>query len=121
MRSKRLLDILSAWDYRQEVMIEDDFVCREIRHDLETKHGIKFAPEHIADKFSYERSQPDGKTFGFHGLYNIWRHVDDGEMIRMATLFPDYVVNKTEYRELIKIYLNLRKFSVVEALEARLR
>lgn len=118
LRSKKLLDILASWKYEKEV-IEDDFICRASRSQLE-EAGIKFAPESIADRFSYERAQPEGKTFGFHGLYNLWRHVDDADMIRMAALFPDYVVKKREYHELIANYRSLRKFDVVEALCKRL-
>jgi hypothetical protein len=118
-RSKKLLDLVASWSIPENV-IEDDYICRQVRSDLE-EAGIKFAPESVADKFSYEREQPKGKTFGFHGLVNLWRHVEDAEMIRMASLFPEYVVKKTEYHELINNYRTLGKFGVVDALCGRLK
>lgn len=120
LRSKKLLDILADQNYPDDVKFEDGEICLKMRSMLEDR-GIKFAPEIVADKFSYERASPTGKTFGFHGLFNMWRHVDDDEMIKMAALFPDYVVKKTEYHELINNYRSLGKFNVLEALLVRLK
>lgn len=77
LRSKRLLQALmdesinaSSVEYG-----EDTLICRTYRGLLENKYGIKFAPEFIADRFSFERSEPVSETFGFHGLYNMWRFI----------------------------------------------
>jgi glycosyltransferase involved in cell wall biosynthesis len=53
LRSKKLLNIIKDYDVPQGT-IEDDFICRKIRRELEIKHGIKFAPEEVANKFSIE-------------------------------------------------------------------
>lgn len=56
---------------------EDAQICRYYRPDLEQKFGIKFAPGHVADRFSMEMPvDPDqkhwlGKSLGFHGKTNI--------------------------------------------------
>ncbi|RJQ51596.1 MAG: glycosyltransferase [Nitrospiraceae bacterium] len=78
MRSKRLMQALmdesinaSSVEYG-----EDTLICRTYRGLLEDKYNIKFAPEHIADRFSYERSDFTGDhPFGFHGLFNMWRYL----------------------------------------------
>lgn len=68
LRSRKLLQTLSAFEPKHP---EDDAICRLYRKDLEILF-IKFAPESLAEKFSYE---PNGKypefkndTFGFHGI-----------------------------------------------------
>lgn len=49
---------------------EDEVIGRLYRRYLEYTHGISFAPEDIAHKFSYELHEPYGKTFGFHGYFH---------------------------------------------------
>jgi hypothetical protein len=53
LRSKKLLNVIKDYDVPHGT-IEDDFICRKIRKELEVKHGIKFAPEEVANKFSIE-------------------------------------------------------------------
>lgn len=67
LRSKKLLK-LSA-EICQETHPEDEKICRTYRKQLE-QHGIKFAPESLAAKFSFEGYQQTGmytNQFGFHG------------------------------------------------------
>jgi len=70
LRSKRLMGILGTDDFIMGMNPEDDVICRLYRPYLEEKHGIKFAPEDIADKFSFELREPICKTFGFHGKFH---------------------------------------------------
>jgi hypothetical protein len=53
--------------------VEDDFICRKIRAELEDEFGCRFAPEAIANQFSAEREGWALPTFGFHGLFNFGR------------------------------------------------
>lgn len=76
LRSKRLLEILRG--YRPpDGAPEDDWICRGIRRKLEVEHGIKFAPEDVARRFSIEAYGVGYKdrwyngSFGFHG-YNVY-------------------------------------------------
>lgn len=82
LRSAKLLNIIKDYDVSIKD-IEDDFICRKIRRDLESKHGIKFAPEEVANRFSIEAYGVSAFTdmqgvnactysgqFGFHG-YNV--------------------------------------------------
>lgn len=64
-RSKKLLKITSEFDLTSFVYYpEDVFIGRDIRRELELK-GIKYAPEHLANKFSKELGTWEGQ-FGFH-------------------------------------------------------
>ncbi len=61
LRSKKLLDILGKDDFIQATDPEDQAICRLYRDYLERKHGIKFAPEEVADRFSFELREPFAK------------------------------------------------------------
>lgn len=81
-RSRRLLKALSDEAVKIDSVEygEDTLICRTYRGFLENKYGIKFAPEFLADKFSYERAEPQGLPFGFHGLYNMGRYITIGTL-----------------------------------------
>jgi ADP-heptose:LPS heptosyltransferase len=70
LRSKKLMSITAIDDAIQIVCPEDEVICRLYRNYLEKSHKIKFAPEEIADKFSFELNAPIESTFGFHGYHN---------------------------------------------------
>jgi hypothetical protein len=95
---------------------EDDQICRIYNQKLKSKYKINFAPESIADQFAYERSIPDKPTFGFHGLFNMWRHLSDNEIIDLANSIDTKTFNSIEYFELVTTYYNLKKFNVLAAL-----
>jgi hypothetical protein len=122
LRSKRLLDLLATaeYDMRPEIN-EDAVICRMLRAALENEHGIKFAPESVADQFSYELSKPDAPTFGFHGVYNLWRHCADSEMISMVELMDESTFRTTQFALLFANYLELRKWEPLAALYRRWR
>jgi hypothetical protein len=70
LRSKRLLDALR----QPEIVIsspEDVAIGRLNRDRLEQDYGIRFADQALADRFSFERTMPQGRTFGFHGAFNM--------------------------------------------------
>lgn len=70
LRSKKLLDVLSSDSNIVSLHPEDDAIARTYRPYLEGRYNIKFAPEELADSFSYELRVPNQKTFGFHGFFN---------------------------------------------------
>lgn len=71
LRSKKLQQILATDDFIQSNhSAEDVTICRLYRPYLEEKYGIKFAPEELADKFSYELREPAQSTFGFHSNFH---------------------------------------------------
>lgn len=121
LKSKRLLDMQAELSFdTTEPLADDVFICRTMRKELEQK-GIKFAPSEVADQFSYERAAPKVDTFGFHGLFNFWRELDDEYMLSIIPMMADYVIKGQEYAELIAAYSALGKFNVVEALTKRWR
>lgn len=65
LRSKKLL-VATAAEKIPVTDNEDHLVCRVYRKILETKYGILFAPEVVAEKFSVE-GRPWRGQFGYHG------------------------------------------------------
>ncbi len=68
LRSKKLLELCANLP-TNATHPEDHIICRDMRPYLESK-GIKFAPETLANQFSFEGyNQPGTYTnqFGFHG------------------------------------------------------
>jgi hypothetical protein len=117
LRSKRLLSITATDHYPFiENMNEDDQVCRHYRSKLITESCITFAPEELAHQFSYERSLPNAPTFGFHGIFNMWRYLNDAELVEFTRELNPYIFHSIEYFELMLQYLIHRKFNALEIL-----
>jgi hypothetical protein len=74
LRSRRLLEACRNLPFDGSEA-EDVIIGRTCRQQLEEQDCIRFAPEHIARAFSYERTAPRGNEFGFHGAYNLVRLV----------------------------------------------
>lgn len=69
IRSRRLLEFCRQSNFIQSHP-EDVCICRVNRTFLED-HGMRFPNAHIASQFSYERCGEFGKSFGFHGVFNM--------------------------------------------------
>lgn len=67
MRSHKLQKMIAEMNFDVKSP-EDEVICRFYVNQLKAK-GIKFAPEDVADRFSFELNQPEQKTFGFHGFH----------------------------------------------------
>jgi hypothetical protein len=76
LRSRRLLDAAATLPPIDGVA-EDHLICEIFRDVLERQHGVRFAPERLADRFCFFQRDPPGPTFGFHGFYNLHRVEDD--------------------------------------------
>lgn len=80
LRSRRLLDalvdvpVLPGWP-------EDWLIGRYAKAVLETRHRVRFPPTDVASRFSYEVVPVRHPTFGFHGLFNMHRHLEDEELL----------------------------------------
>lgn len=102
LRSKKLHFIIAHASLIQENGVfapEDEVICRLYRKILEENYGIKFAPEDLADRFSFEQRRPLQKTFGFHAYFHkpyrepvIIRRMCMGDMI-MAEPLMQYLYN----------------------------
>lgn len=117
LRSRKLLEATAKeFESTNIVVNEDVLICREYRRKLERQFNIVFAPPEMADRFSYERSPPAAPTFGFHGMFNFWRHLSDQEVLALLPKLPPGTVKGREYLELLLKYLSDRKFSVSAAM-----
>ncbi len=70
LRSQNFCRIVAEDETILPLHPEDNVLCRIYRPYLEKKHGVKFAPVELADKFSFELKVPVTKTFGFHGYFH---------------------------------------------------
>lgn len=114
LRSTKLLNATSdsSFEYNEGVP-EDVQICRQNYQHLISRNSIKFAPESVADKFSYERTQPNAPTFGFHGFFNMWRHCTDDEIINIINSLPSRNYQNREFTELMIQYFLIRKFTTL--------
>ncbi len=110
LRSRRLLQATASDNFPRVSGPEDDVICRHNRAFLEKGHGIRFAPGDLADRFSYERVDPQRPTFGFHGLFNLWRHLDDAQVLAMLDVLSPRTCLSVEFIELQVTYLQQRKY-----------
>jgi len=112
LRSKKLLRLIANDDFIFIPKInEDELICRINREHLQSA-GISYATIDIADKFSYERSKPHNFTFGFHGLFNLWRHEPDSFVLESVKHLNPSTFLSREYIELTTQYFLLEKFDI---------
>lgn len=106
LRSRKLLDALLDGEI-VDLAPEDEAIGRRYRTLLESKYGIRFAPEEIAEAFSYETISPKGRPFGFHGLFNMWTVLPQlGLAEFISALAPSSVAGRP-YFQLCKNYVEL--------------
>lgn len=122
LRSKKLLNIMAEMPLPPTgEFVDDKLVCHTLRDYLEESHGIKIAPDEIADIFAYERHVPDRPTFGFHGIFNFWRHTSDAEMMEILDLLDPHYICSRAFAEVIFYYYDTRKLEVFHKWYERLR
>jgi tetratricopeptide (TPR) repeat protein len=66
---------------------EDAAICRIYRGYLEDRHEIVFAPEGVADRFSFEHIEQATLPFGFHGVTNLARFAAAPRIATLDFLF----------------------------------
>ena len=77
LRSRKLLQalrddpVIRTYDAFREPCAEDVAICCLFRDRLEARHGIRFAPGDLADRFAAEAIAPTTRTFGFHNLMHL--------------------------------------------------
>jgi hypothetical protein len=102
LRSRKFLSALAGSRFALDPSKNSDWVaCRMYRPILAMEYGIRFAPPHVADRFSHENAGPNGPTFGFHGLGNMWRYLDDAELLELIDDLHPYVLETAHYTKLI--------------------
>ena len=119
LRSRRLLEALQ--DPRiTRVDAEDTTIGRTFRPLLEHEHGIRFATEALADRFSFEAAYPIGKPFGFHGLYNFCRTVPPDEIAALCADFSDAIARSLQLRQLLRNCSALGQWNAAVAIGQRI-
>ena len=122
LRSKKLLEATHSDSF---VFISDDpednQICRTYHNFLKTNNQIAFATEEMADIFSYERTLPNYPTFGFHGLFNIWRHYTDEQVAQLILQLNPKTLNSRELLELWLQYFLLRKFILIKLIYQKVK
>jgi ADP-heptose:LPS heptosyltransferase len=104
LKSKKLCDALANDSFIEIVEPCDEIIGRLYRRYLEQKYDIKYAPEEVADKFSFELRTPICKTLGFHGYFHapyqetvmITREGACGDVISLEPILHYY--HKKGYR-----------------------
>ena len=119
LRSRRLLEALQ--DSRIVLAdAEDTTICRTFRPLLEREHGIRFADEALADRFSFEAAYPIGRPFGFHGLFNFCRTVAPDEIAALAPQFSDTIARSPQLLQLMRNCSALGQWNAVIAIATRI-
>jgi hypothetical protein len=122
LRSSRLMRLLASGAFPlHDDIWEDKLIGRLYRPILEAEHGIRFAPEEIADKFSYENTVPDGPTFGFHSPHNLLRHITDAELIELLQIAHPSTITARAMICLFGNYLIGQRIAPAQILYARMR
>ncbi|MBB3260515.1 MULTISPECIES: DUF5672 family protein [Paraburkholderia] len=122
LRSAKLLKALASDQFAIEAgAVEDVLICSTWREALEADYGIRFAPGDVADEFAYEYAVPRQPTFGFHGFFNMWRHIEDSAMFEIIDGLDIETLASPRGVALLKVYCDLRKFACVRAIYRRYR
>ena len=96
LRSKKLINFvsqLSALDYN---VPEDMLICQNLR-SAGILNKFSFAPQDLANIFSYEHPKPSHDTFGFHGLFNLPYVYENNLDFLMDHICPSTVFNKFNF------------------------
>ncbi len=120
LRSRRLFDALQD-DAIVDLDPEDEAIGRRYRPLLESRYGIRFPSEEIAEAFAFETTYPKGRPFGFHGLFNMWAILPPQELAEFVGSLAPSSVAGLQYLQLGKNYLELgRKEEAATVLNRRL-
>mgnify|MGYP001443699476 CR=1 FL=1 len=120
LRSKRLLDALTdpAITLNGDEN-EDEAICIRHRELLETKFGIAFADERVADRFAFDVGRPNGPTLGFHGVFNFWQVLTDDELVSFARTAPEAIAEGLGFGALCKNLVDLKRVDVAREFVTR--
>ena len=108
LRSRRLLAALRDQAVIPEPL-EDVGICRTFRPYLEKVHGIRFAPEAVADRFSFEATYFDKVPFGFHGLFNFWMFLDAQGLAHVLRFATPAILGSEQCLQLARNYVDLAR------------
>lgn len=119
LRSKRLLE--ACRDLPLDGSTPEDMLIARIARDVLEERGIRFAPDTIARQFAYERTEPTGQEFGFHGAFNLVRYLSPDEAVDLFRSLEPGVLTRGEHLEILRWALRQRQGRLALAILARLR
>lgn len=91
---------------------DDGLICRTYRPLLESSYGIRYAPEAVAERFSYENVPSRAPTFGVHGAYNFMPVLDRQCAHFLIPSLPAYL-RKSPWLRRLRIALNAEGYESV--------
>lgn len=119
LRSRKLL--LATKEIPFDGTLEEDvLICRQYRPFLEEKYAIRFAPDHTAEKFSFETTYPTQQPFGFHGLFNLWMALAPNKVEEFVNRLPAHITNSVQFFQLGVNYLDMRQYPFAKAIFQRI-
>ncbi|MES2932026.1 MAG: DUF5672 family protein [Pseudomonadota bacterium] len=119
-RSKKLLMATRNISLGSQVQNEDELIGRQYRPMLETDFAIRFAPENVAERFSFELTYPVKQPFGFHALFNMWLILTPAEVAPYITQLPANIVVSMQFLRLGVNYADLRQFDFASLIYRRI-
>jgi hypothetical protein len=118
LRSRRLLHACTSLPFDGSEQ-EDITIARTCRLALQ-EAGMRFAPERVARKFSFERCHSTAAEFGFHGVFNLVNYLTADEAVALfRSLEPD-VLSRNEHLELLRWALARGRLRLAASLTRRL-
>lgn len=109
LRSRRLLEACRSAEFIASHP-EDVAICRTNRALLE-RLGMRFADRQTASRFAFERAQPAGPTFGFHGVFNIIPAVGEEEFWNSYRTLDDRTSVRRDVGLLLRQLRGPRRFA----------
>ena len=124
LRSRKLLEALQDDSFPLLTNTEDVTICGHHRPRLESEFAISFGPVGLAQRFSFEmdaRSAIQGtKTFGFHGLFNLFLIESDEEMVALCPMLSDAIASSEIALLLLNNLLKFERYTAALALAHRI-
>lgn len=119
LRSRKLLKTCKSLPFDGSEQ-EDVLIARTFREALE-RRGVRFAPEQLARKFSFERTLPTGDEFGFHGAFNLVRYLSSRDAMALFSSLERGVLTFREHLELLRWAIRHGRFGLALVIASRLR
>lgn len=94
---------------------EDMIICDRLAPAL-AAGGIRFAPDDLARRFSFELEPPRARTFGFHGLPNFPLVFDAATLDERVAGLPSALVGSVEAQELARRLLERGRLAAARSL-----
>jgi len=99
---------------------EDYCICADNKDFLEKECDIQFAPSEVAEQFAVERSEWHD-AFGFHGLFNFGRVLDDEKLIIFLKMIPNSYLKGVDAFDLVDDLILKKKFDLALSISSRIQ